>query len=67
MIDLLENVYQISGVVLIACAVYYYFHFREIKKERKLTTVELSVYIITQVAFLLWAASNLLMILDKNY
>jgi len=39
LVNLLENIYQISGVVLIACAVYYYFHFRKIKKERKLTTI----------------------------
>ncbi|UOQ83560.1 hypothetical protein [Gracilibacillus salinarum] len=65
MIGLLENIYQISGVVLLLCAVYYYFHFRRIKRKRKLTKVEFSFYIITQIAFLLCAGSYLLMILDK--
>ena len=67
LINLLEYIYQISGVVLIACAIYYYFHFRRIRKERKLTKVELFVYIITQIAFLLFSVSFLLMILDKGY
>jgi len=67
LIDLLDNIYQISGIVLVICAVYYYFHFRKIKKERKLTLVELSVYVVTQVAFLLWAGIGLLLILDKNF
>ncbi|MBM7601095.1 uncharacterized protein with PQ loop repeat [Virgibacillus halotolerans] len=66
MIGLLENIYQLSGVVLLICAIYYFFHFKKIKKERKLTPVELSFYIITQIAVFLWAISNLLLILDKN-
>ncbi|WP_373893198.1 hypothetical protein [Virgibacillus sp. CBA3643] len=66
MIGLLENIYQISGAVLIVCAVYYYFHFRRIKKERKLTKVELSVYVVTQIAFFLLGSSYLLLLLDKS-
>ncbi|HSO56694.1 MAG TPA: hypothetical protein VLQ66_00530 [Paenisporosarcina sp.] len=65
MVGLLESIYQISGVALIICAIYYYFHFKKIKKERKLTKVELSVYVITQIAMILWASSSLLLILDK--
>lgn len=67
LIDLVENIYQLSGAVLILCAIYYYFHFKRIKKERKLTKVELSIYLITQIAFILFAASSLLKILDKRF
>jgi len=64
-LDLLDTLYQISGLVLLICAIYYYFHFLKTKRERKLTPVELSVYIITQIAIPLWAISSLLLILDK--
>ncbi|GIO25210.1 hypothetical protein J11TS1_37910 [Oceanobacillus sp. J11TS1] len=67
MVDLLENLSQISGALLILCSAFYYFHFKKIKKKRKLTTIELSVYIITQIAILLWAWSNILLFLDRIY
>ncbi|GGP16414.1 hypothetical protein GCM10011346_48370 [Oceanobacillus neutriphilus] len=67
LVNLLENIYQLSGAALLICAIYYYFHFKKIKKERKLTPAELTFYIITQIAGILWAISNLLLILDKNY
>ncbi|ARF16131.1 hypothetical protein SporoP17a_01700 [Sporosarcina ureae] len=67
MIELLKNIYQLSGVVLLICGIYYYFHFKKIKKERKLTKVELSIYIITRIAFFLCASSFLLLFLDRNY
>ncbi|PID20119.1 hypothetical protein CSV61_16330 [Sporosarcina sp. P3] len=67
MIELLKSIYQLSGVVLLICGIYYYFHFKKIKKERKLTKVELSIYIITRIAFFLCASSFLLLFLDRNY
>nr|WP_077603551.1 hypothetical protein [Oceanobacillus sojae] len=67
LVNLLENIYQLSGLALLICAIYYYFHLKKIKKERKLTPVELTVYIVTQIAGILWAVSNLLLFLDRNY
>ncbi|PIC56456.1 hypothetical protein CSV80_14495 [Sporosarcina sp. P12(2017)] len=67
MTELLKNIYQLSGVVLLICGIYYYFHFKKIKKERKLTKVELSIYIITRIAFFLCAGSFLLLFLDRNF
>ncbi|GEN85950.1 hypothetical protein OSO01_06890 [Oceanobacillus sojae] len=67
MVNLLENIYQLSGAALLICAVYYYFHFKKIKKKRNLTPVELIFYIITQIAGILWVLSNLLLFLDRNY
>ena len=66
-IGLLETIFQVSGVVLLICAIYYYFHFKKIKRERKLTPVDLTVYVVTQIAFLLLGSSFLLLLLDKNY
>ncbi|MFD1412505.1 hypothetical protein [Oceanobacillus jeddahense] len=65
MVGLLENISQLSGAVLLFCAIYYYFHFKKIKKERKLTYIELAIYILTQIAIVLWAASNILLFLDR--
>ncbi|PFG13539.1 hypothetical protein ATG70_1744 [Bacillus sp. es.036] len=67
MIGILEIIFQVSGVVLLICAIYYYFHFKKIKRERKLNPVELTVYALTQIAFLLLGSSYLLLLLDKNY
>ena len=66
-VGLLEVIFQVSGVVLLICAIYYYFHFKKIKRERKLTPVELIVYTVTQTAFLFLGSSYLLLLLDKNY
>jgi len=67
MTGLLEIIFQVSGIALLVCAIYYYFHFKKIKRERKLTPVELTVHIVTQIAFFLLAGSYLLLLLDKNY
>lgn len=67
MIGLLEIVFQVSGGVLLLCAVYYYFHFKKIKRGRELTSIELTVYVVTQIAFLLLGCSYLLLLLDGNY
>ncbi len=65
LVGLLENISQLSGAVLLFCAIYYYFHFKKIKKERKLTSVELTVYILTQLGIFLWAGSNFILFLDR--
>lgn len=65
--EILENVYQLSGVVLLICGIYYYFHFKKIKRERKLTKVELFFYVVTRIAFLLFAVSSLIKFLDNSY
>ncbi|RKQ30012.1 hypothetical protein [Oceanobacillus halophilus] len=67
MIGFIEIIFQVSGVVLFLCAIYYYLHFKKIKRERKLTTVELSVYVVTQIAFFLLGSSYLLLLLDKGH
>ena len=67
LVSLLENIFQISAIILLLCSFYYYRHFKKIKRERKLTLFEFSLYIITQVAFFLCAGSYLLLFLDRNY
>nr|WP_246593745.1 hypothetical protein [Evansella tamaricis] len=67
MVSLLENIFQISAIILLLCSFYYYRHFKKVKRERKLTLFEFTIYIITQVAFFLCAGSYLIMLLDRNY
>ena len=67
LVSLLENIFQVSAIILLLCSFYYYRHFKKIKRERKLTLFEFSLYIITQVAFFLCAGSYLLLFLDRNY
>ncbi|MEH7238004.1 hypothetical protein V7097_17665 [Bacillus sp. JJ1562] len=67
LVSLLENLFQVTAIILLLCSFYYYRHFKKIKRERKLTIFELSIYIITQVAIYLCAGSYLLLFLDRNF
>lgn len=67
MVSLLGNLFQISAVILLLCSFYYYRHFKKIKTERKLTLLERSIYITTQVAIYLCAGSYLLLFLNSNF
>ncbi|QED48102.1 hypothetical protein [Cytobacillus dafuensis] len=67
MVSLLEDIFQLSAIILLLCSFYYYRHFKKIKRERKLTSFEFSIYLLTRVAFFLCAGSYLLLFLDKNY
>ncbi|MFS0824699.1 hypothetical protein [Bacillus sp. 1P02SD] len=67
MVRLLENIFQLSAIILLLCSFYYYRHFKKMKRERKLTPFELTIYVITQVAIYLCAGSYLLLFLDRNF
>ncbi|HWJ78017.1 MAG TPA: hypothetical protein VNR61_08060 [Niallia sp.] len=67
MVHLLENIFQVSAIILLLCSFYYYRHFKKIKRERKLTLSEFSIYIITKVALFICASSYLLLFLDRNF
>lgn len=67
MISLLETTFQLFAVLLFVCAILYYRQFKIVKRERKLTPVEQSMYILTQIAVFLCAASTLLLFLDRNF
>ena len=67
LVSLLENIFQVSAIILLLCSFYYYRHFKKIKRERKLTAFELSVYIITRIALFLCAGSYLLLFLDRSF
>ncbi|TYS14149.1 hypothetical protein FZC78_20120 [Rossellomorea vietnamensis] len=67
MVSLLNNLFQASAIILLLCSIYYYRHFKKIKRDRKLTLVELSIYITTQAAIYLCAGSYLLLFLNRNF
>ncbi|MEH6892325.1 hypothetical protein V7024_22200 [Bacillus sp. JJ864] len=62
---ILETVYESSVLLLVICSFFYYLHLRKMKRERKLSSFEFTMYIITQFAYILWAGSSLLKILSK--
>nr|WP_084786630.1 hypothetical protein [Bacillus tuaregi] len=66
MVNLLENIFQVTAILLLLCSIYYYRHFKKMKRERKLTKSERTIYIITQVAIFLCAGSYLLLFLNGN-
>lgn len=63
--NILENAFQISGVILLICGIYFYRHFKKMKKEKKLTSSEHAVYIITRIAMFVWAGSYFLLFLNN--
>ncbi|MEK3953881.1 hypothetical protein SAMN05421670_0100 [Psychrobacillus psychrotolerans] len=67
MVSLLENIFQISAIILLLCSLYYYRHFKKTKRERKLTSLEFSMFLLTEVAIFLCAGSYLLLLLDKGW
>ncbi|WP_240904051.1 hypothetical protein [Bacillus sp. N1-1] len=62
---LLENVQEASVLLLLICAFFYYRHLQKTKRVRKLSVLELSMLFLTPLAYLLWAGSYLLIILDN--
>ncbi|ASK64478.1 hypothetical protein CFK37_19015 [Virgibacillus phasianinus] len=60
-INLLENVYEMSIAVLLLCSFLFYRHLKKTKRERKLSVFEHAMYLITQIAVFLWLASFLLL------
>ena len=65
MVNLLENAFQISGAILLICGIYFYWHFRKMEKEKKLTSTERGIYLVTQIALYGCAGSYLLLFLNK--
>lgn len=65
MVILLENAFQISGAILLICGIYFYWHFKKMKKEKKLTSSERAAYVITRIAMFVCAGSYVLLFLDK--
>ncbi|MGY3189400.1 hypothetical protein [Lysinibacillus sp. TE18511] len=58
--DLLENVYQLSIAVLLLCSVISVRLLKNLKRERKLSYFEYTMYLIIRIAIFLWLASFLL-------
>ncbi|MBE5106703.1 hypothetical protein IGI01_15890 [Bacillus thuringiensis] len=62
---LVENLYQLSIVLLLLCSFCFYRYLKKMKRERKLTGFELMMYIVTQLAYFIWATTTLLKILSE--
>ncbi|WP_242246700.1 hypothetical protein [Bacillus cereus group sp. BfR-BA-01523] len=60
-ISLLENVYKISIAILLLCSFFSVRLLRKIKRERKLTPFEFTMYVIIHIAILFWLTSFILL------
>ncbi|HZG72351.1 MAG TPA: hypothetical protein VEY51_12520 [Chondromyces sp.] len=60
-----EALRAISVSVLVISSSFYFRHLEKTKKQRKLSTFELAMYITIQLAFLLFAISLLIFIFTK--
>ncbi|EJQ88861.1 hypothetical protein COM21_08475 [Bacillus toyonensis] len=62
---LVENLYQLSIVLLLLCSFCFYRYLKKMKRERKLTGFEITMYIMTQLAYFIWATTTLLKMLSE--
>ena len=53
-ITIIENIYNVSVFLMLLSTFCFYLYLRKIKRERKLTGFEFTMYIITQVSYILW-------------
>ena len=60
-VSLLENIYKVSIAVLLLCSFFSVRLLKKIKRERKLTTFEFTMYVIIRIAILFWLASFILL------
>ncbi|PFX74434.1 hypothetical protein [Bacillus toyonensis] len=62
---LVENLYQLSIALLLLCSFCFYRYLKKMKRERKLTGFEITMYIMTQLAYFIWATTTLLKMLSE--
>ncbi|HDR4421683.1 MULTISPECIES: hypothetical protein [unclassified Bacillus (in: firmicutes)] len=60
-VSLLENIYKISIAVLLLCSFFSVRLLKKLKRERKLTTFEFTMYVIIRIAILFWLTSFILL------
>lgn len=64
-IPILNALNDLGILFLLVSSFLYFLHLRRIKRQRRLTGVERSMYIITQAGYLLWVGSKLLMLISN--
>ncbi|MDZ5606319.1 hypothetical protein U2I54_04165 [Bacillus pseudomycoides] len=55
--NILENINEISQLLLVLSTFCFYLYLRKMKLKRKLSGFEFSMYIVTQLAYILWGIS----------
>ncbi|GCF75812.1 hypothetical protein CN941_04270 [Bacillus cereus] len=60
-VSLLENIYKISIAILLLCSVFSIRLLKKIKRERKLSPFEFTMYIIIRIAIFFWLTSFILL------
>ena len=60
-VSLLENIYKMSIAALLLCSVFSVRFLKKIKRERKLTTFEFTMYVIIRIAIFFWLTSFILL------
>lgn len=62
MIELLENINEITTILLFLCGYVYMWSLKKMKRERKLSRFEATMYIVVSITTFLFAVSYLLLI-----
>ncbi|WLR42275.1 hypothetical protein LC087_16345 [Bacillus carboniphilus] len=64
MTPLLENIQQLSILVLVVCSFLFYYYLRSLKRERRLSVFERTIYIVIQLAVFVLGGNFLLLVLS---
>ncbi|WP_404817738.1 hypothetical protein [Ureibacillus galli] len=67
MVNLLENLFDISISILFLSTIVYLLQLKKAKRTRKLTSTEHFMYILIRLAYFTAAVSYTLLLLDKHY
>ncbi|TYS01339.1 hypothetical protein FZC84_01375 [Rossellomorea vietnamensis] len=65
MLAFLNNLFELSAVILLLCSFYFYRKVKKMKRKGELTAFEGSILIIARAAIFLCAGSYLLLFLDR--
>ncbi|MGE8056063.1 hypothetical protein ACQKOD_19400 [Bacillus mycoides] len=61
-----ENLYQMSLLLMLLCSFFFYRYLKNIKHERKLTVFEFTMYIITLFTIYTWVFTSIIKFLSKS-
>lgn len=58
---------ELSMIMLALCSLFYYFHLKKAKRVRKLSSFELTMFLLIKLTYLCFAGSYILLFLDRNF
>ncbi|KFM98765.1 hypothetical protein D0U04_23630 [Bacillus clarus] len=65
-VRIIEDLHQMSILLMLLCSFCFYRYLKNIKRERKLTAFEFTMYIITPFATFIWGVTSIIKFLSES-